>query len=94
MKTIKTYSVILLAGAAAFASCDNSLQQDLSDAGVSVMADEQVKYENNVITINGRTYRISITDNLLEISYTSHGDIQLELTYKSVKLIYPAGSND
>lgn len=51
-------------------------------------------YENNVITINGRTYRISITDNLLEISYTSHGDIQLELTYKSVKLIYPAASND
>ena len=51
-------------------------------------------YENNVLTINSRTYRISITDNLLEISYTSHGDIQLELTYKSVKLIYPAGSND
>ena len=57
-------------------------------------ANGEFTYENNVITINGRTYRISITDNLLEISYTSHGDIQLELTYKSVKLIYPAGSND
>ena len=57
-------------------------------------ANGEFTYENNVLTINGRTYRISITDNLLEISYTSHGDIQLELTYKSVKLIYPAGSND
>ncbi len=57
-------------------------------------ANGEFTYENNVLTINSRTYRISITDNLLEISYTSHGDIQLELTYKSVKLIYPAGSND
>ena len=57
-------------------------------------ANGEFTYENNVLTINGRTYRISITDNLLEISYTSHGDIQLELTYKSIKLIYPAGSND
>lgn len=59
-----------------------------------MIANGEFTYENNVLTINGRTYRISITDNLLEISYTSHGDIQLELTYKSVKLIYPAGSND
>lgn len=57
-------------------------------------ANGEFTYENNVLTLNGRTYRISITDNLLEISYTSHGDIQLELTYKSIKLIYPTGSND
>lgn len=89
MKTIKTYSVILLAGAAAFASCDNSLQQDLSDAGVSVMADEQVKYENNVITVRkGTPITFSLEGNPDYITFFS-GEIGHQYKYRNRQEINP-----
>lgn len=49
---MKKYSFILpLLGALCLASCDNELHYDLSEAGVTVATDNQVKYEGNILTV-------------------------------------------
>ena len=89
MRTIKTYSFILLAGATVFASCDKSLQQDLSDAGVSVVADEQVKYENNVITVKkGTPITFALEGNPDYITFFS-GEIGHQYKYRNRQEINP-----
>lgn len=56
MKTMKKYSFILpLLGVLGLASCDNGLHQDLSEAGVAVITDDQVKYEGNILAVKKGT---------------------------------------
>lgn len=53
---MKKYSFILpLLGMLGLASCDNELHQNLSEAGIAVVMDNQVKYEGNILTVKKGT---------------------------------------
>lgn len=62
MKIYKWF--ILSLGALFFASCEKELEQELTDVSVSVAANENVKYEGNIVTVRKGT----------PIQFLLHGD--------------------
>ena len=49
---MKKYKLLILSiGMLWLISCDNRLEQDLSDAHIGVAVNENVKYEGNILTV-------------------------------------------
>lgn len=62
---MKTYKLILLSlGALLFASCEKELERDMADVSVTVVTNDNVRYEGNILTVRKGT----------PIEFLLHGD--------------------
>lgn len=63
--TMKTYKLLMLSlGTLLFAACEKELEQDLTDVSVTVVTNEHVRYEGNILTVKKGT----------PIQFLLHGD--------------------